>query len=78
MRDAVMERQRLLNRELTKTVQLAIDAGDLGARTDARQLAFEIVAIVLASFRGESLFGAEESRKRARVAFDRLMQDYRA
>jgi AcrR family transcriptional regulator len=78
MRDAVMERQRLMDRELIKTVQMAVDTGELTAKTDTRQLEFEIVAIVLASFRGESLFGPEEARKRARVAYERLIREYRA
>jgi len=36
MRDAVMERQRLLDRELSKAAQLAVDAGELAVRTDTR------------------------------------------
>ncbi|HUL94543.1 MAG TPA: TetR/AcrR family transcriptional regulator [Usitatibacter sp.] len=78
MRDAVNERQRLLDRELTKTVQMAIDSGELSAETEARQLTFEIVAIVLACFRGEPLFGGDEARKRARHAFERVILDHQA
>jgi len=78
MREAVLERQRLMDRELVKTVQMAVDSGELAAKTDVRQLEFEIVAIVLASFRGEALFGPDESRRRARAAFDRVIQEHRA
>ena len=39
-----MERQHQLDRELTRAVQLAIDAGELAKKTDARQMAFELVA----------------------------------
>src|SRR5258708_17555500 len=51
MRDAAIDRQKQLDRELTKAVQLAIDTGELTPNTDPRQLAFEMVAIVLASMR---------------------------
>lgn len=77
MRDAVMERQRLLDRELSKAAQLAVDAGELSARTDTRQVAFEFLAIVLVFYRSESLLGPEEARKRARTAFDRLLEHHR-
>jgi AcrR family transcriptional regulator len=77
MRDAVIERQKVLNRELAKAVQLAVDTGELGAATDARQVAFEFLAIVLVFYRSEMVLGVEESRKRARTAFDRLLEQYR-
>jgi AcrR family transcriptional regulator len=77
MRDAVLERQRLLDRELSKAVQLAVDAGELAAGTDPRQVGFEFLAIVLAFNRSELLLGADEARKRARVAFDRLLEQHR-
>ena len=77
MRDAVMERQRLLDRELSKAVQLAVDAGELAERTDPRQVAFEFLAIVLVFYRSESILGTEEARKRARTAFDRLIEHNR-
>ncbi len=77
MRDAVMERQRLLDRELSKAVQLAVDAGELAKGTDPRQVAFEFLAIVLVYHRSEALLGAEDARKRARVAFDRLLEQNR-
>ena len=73
MRDAIIERQRVLDRELTKAVQMAIDAGELDPKTDARQIAFEFVGIVMISFRTEMLFGPEEAHRRARTSFDRLI-----
>src|SRR5512141_1427160 len=53
MRDAVIERQRLLDRELAKTVQLAIDTGELAAGTDAAEVAFGLLGIVLVFYRSE-------------------------
>jgi AcrR family transcriptional regulator len=78
MRDAALDRQKQLDRELTKAVQLAIDAGELAADTDPRQFAFEMVAIVLASTRVTLLRGADESLKLARTAFDRLVDNHRS
>ena len=73
MRDAVLERQRLLDRELTKTAQLAIDTGDFKADTDPRQVAFELLAIILVHYRAELLLGDVEAGKRARIAFNHLV-----
>src|ERR1700681_2975009 len=77
MRDAVMERDRLLDRELSKAAQLAVDAGEFAAHSDTRQVAFEFLAIVLVFYRSESMLGAEEARRRARIAFDRLIEYHR-
>jgi AcrR family transcriptional regulator len=77
MREAVMDRQRLLDRELAKAVQLAVEAGELGRDTDPRQVAFEFLAIVLVFYRSQSLLGPDEARKRARTAFDRLLEQNR-
>ena len=57
--------------------QLAVDAREFVAHTDPRQVAFEFVALVLVFHRSESLLGVEDARKRARVAFDRLIEQYR-
>jgi AcrR family transcriptional regulator len=78
MRDAVLERQRLLDRELTKAVQLAIDAGDFSAGTDASQVAFEFVGLVLIFYRSESVLGTKEAHERALKAFDRLLAQNRS
>jgi AcrR family transcriptional regulator len=77
MRDAAMDRQKQLDRELTKAVQLAIDTGELDPKTDPRQVAFEMVAIVLASYRVEPIRGVDEAYKYARAAFDRLIATHR-
>jgi AcrR family transcriptional regulator len=74
MRDSAMERQRQLDRELTKAVQLAIDAGEFAPHTDPRQVAFELAAIVLACYRLIPMRGAQDAYKHARAAFDRLVE----
>ncbi|MFZ3321452.1 MAG: TetR/AcrR family transcriptional regulator [Usitatibacter sp.] len=74
MRDAVIERQKLLDRELTKAAQLAIDSGEFKPGTDARQVAFEMLSLILAFYRGELVLGADDSRKHARIAFEHLLE----
>ncbi|HUP30113.1 MAG TPA: TetR/AcrR family transcriptional regulator [Usitatibacter sp.] len=76
MRDAVIDRQRLLDRELSKTVQLAIDTGELAPGTDPAEVAFSILGVVLVFYRSELSLGTAEATRRARTAFDRLLQQY--
>ena len=76
MRDAVIERQRLLDRELSKTVQLAIDTGELARDTDPSELAFSLLGIVLVFYRSALSLGTAEATRRARTAFDRLLLQY--
>ncbi|HEX4782282.1 MAG TPA: TetR/AcrR family transcriptional regulator, partial [Usitatibacter sp.] len=78
MRDAVIERQQLLDRECTKTVQLAIETGELAKGTDPAQVAFEFLSIVLAFYRSELVHGTDAARKRARIAFGRLVESNRS
>jgi AcrR family transcriptional regulator len=78
MRDAVIERQRLFCGELAKAVQMAIDTGELKRSTDPHQVVFEFFAIVLGFYRTELLFGEEEATKRARRAFDRMLEPHRS
>ena len=78
MRDAVIERQRLLERELAKAAQMAVDAGELGPTPTPRQIAFEMVGIVLSSYRCELLMGNDVARQRALTAYTRLIDSARA
>ena len=77
MRDAVIERQRQLDRELSKAVQMAIETGELAPSVDPRQLAFEFVSIVMGFYRSVPVLGIEDGLKRARAAFDRLLEQHR-
>jgi AcrR family transcriptional regulator len=74
MRDAVMERPQL-DRELARA-QMAIDNGELAKDTDPRQLAFDMLGIILVFYRTSLLLGGDESRDRARSAFDKLIQSH--
>ncbi len=74
MRDAIVDRQRQLDGALSKAVELAVETGELAASTDTRQFAFEFLAIILVFYRSEMVLGADESRTRARTAFENLVE----
>ncbi|HLX24579.1 MAG TPA: TetR/AcrR family transcriptional regulator [Usitatibacter sp.] len=78
MRDAVIERQRQVGRELAKAVQMAIDNGELKPGTHATQVAFEFMSIVLGFYRAELLLEPDVANKHARAAFDRLVESHRS
>jgi AcrR family transcriptional regulator len=76
MRDAALERQKLLDREIAKAAQMAIDTGELAPGTDAVALAYDLTGIVLSCYRSCLILGPEEAARRARAAFDRLIQSH--
>jgi AcrR family transcriptional regulator len=78
MREAVIDRQRQLDRELQKAVKLAIETGELKRDTDAELVAFEIMGIVMSYYRGQHVFGTAAAARRARAAFDRLIHSHSA
>ena len=73
MRDAVVERQALLARELAKSVRMAIETGELDAQADPEQIAFEMIGIVLAMYQSQRLMGDGKAALRAATAFNRLV-----
>ena len=77
MRDAVIERQKQLGRELAKAVHLAVETGELKPGTDPGQVAFDMFGILLAFYRTELMLGTDEASRRARAAFDRLVDHNR-
>lgn len=76
MRDAVYERQALLERELAKAVRLAMETGELRADTDPEEVAFSLIGIVLAFYRGKLVRGDELAARHARAAFGRLISQH--
>ena len=75
--DAIVERQRVLGREITKACQMAVESGELRPDTDCGQLTFDMFGIILACYRTELLLGVDEANRRARVAFERLVEHNR-
>ena len=78
MRDAVLERQRVLERELARAVQLAVETGELRPDTDADEVTFAMMGLMLAFYRAQATVGDAIAEKRARTGFDRLIAQYRA
>jgi AcrR family transcriptional regulator len=73
IRDAVIEYQHRGNAISEKAVRLAIEEGHLRPETDPKQIAFEMLGIVLASHNNRRLLGDREGRKRALHAFEQLV-----
>lgn len=78
MRDAVVERQRLVARELAKAVRMAVDTGELRADTDPGQFVFEMFGLILAFYHTQRLLGDGAAVSRAIAGFDRLVDAHRA
>lgn len=78
LREAVIDRQRQLDRELQKAVRLAVDTGELAKDTDCELVAFEMIGIVLSFYRTQHLLPAAQAVRRARAAFDRLIETHSA
>jgi hypothetical protein len=55
---------------------MAIDTGELDADTDPRQVAFDMLGIVLVFYRSGLLLGDAEAGARARAGFDRLITQH--
>ncbi|MGQ0654724.1 MAG: TetR/AcrR family transcriptional regulator [Betaproteobacteria bacterium] len=73
IRDAVIANQHRGNAITRKAVRLAVEEGHLREGTDAEQIAFEMLGIVLASHNHRRLLGDKEARKRALTAFEELI-----
>jgi AcrR family transcriptional regulator len=73
MRDVLAAGQRELRGAVAKAIRLAMDEGHLRADTDAWQLTFEVLGIVLATHHDLRLLGDARAAERARRAFDRLI-----
>jgi hypothetical protein len=78
MRDAVVDRQRLVARELAKAVRMAVDSGELRGDTDASQFVFEMFGLILAYYHTQRVLGDSSALARARTGFDRLVEAHRA
>jgi AcrR family transcriptional regulator len=78
MRDAALERQRHVEREVRRTVELAVQTGELAKDTDTAQFVFELFGIILVFYRAELVHGRDEARRHARVALERLIRQHAA
>ncbi len=76
MRDAVLDRQRQLDRELQKMVRLAVETGELRKDTDVELVAFEAMGVVMSYTRAQHLHGTPAAARRARAALERLIESH--
>lgn len=73
VRDAVVEHFARLEREMGRTVALAVGQGHFRSDLDVEQFVFDMFGIILAYYHGARLFDAKRAESRARTAFDRLV-----
>jgi AcrR family transcriptional regulator len=73
IRDAVIANQHRGTAITEKAVRLAIQEGHLRPDTDPKQIAFEMLGVVLASHNHRRLLGDKEARKRSMTAFEELI-----
>lgn len=78
MRDAIVERQRSLARELARAVKMAVETGELRQDTDTGQFVYEMFGLVLACFHTKNLLGDGNAAARALAGFERLVEAHRA
>jgi AcrR family transcriptional regulator len=72
-RDAIAQAMGDWQAFVRRTVDRALDRGELPAGTDAGQLAFEITSLLDGANDLSILFGSDEPYVRARTAIDRLL-----
>lgn len=78
VRDELVTMVQRWQRELTRAIRLALQTGDLRAGTDPDQLCFEMYGVILALHHDGRLLHNPDSLRRARAAFDRLIDSYAA
>ena len=78
LRDAIADLHRQWRRDLSTSVQHAIDLRQLEASTDPEQVAFEIFALVMALHHDRRLLDDTKAHERAIQAFERMLRTYGA
>ena len=73
LRDAMVEIIDGWQAELVKAIRLAIDEGHVRPDVDARQIAFEIYGLMLATHQAARLLRAGDAVRRARAGVERLL-----
>lgn len=76
LHDAVVALIQRWRNDTARAVVMAVEAGELRADTDAKQLSFEIFGIALALHQDTRLFDAKQARAQAERAFDRLLKSH--
>ena len=74
VRDYVAEQQRMLRDALVRAAEIAKDEGQFRRDLDSGQFAFDLSAIYLSYHHAHRLLRDPKAAKRARAAFERLIQ----
>ena len=77
IREELVAMVRAWQGALLRCVQQCVDAGQLEAGTDAEQMVYEMYGLILALHHDARFLRRPGSVDRARVGFDRLLENYR-
>ena len=77
VREELVSMVRSWQRELSRAIQQAVDAGDLRSGLDVSELVFELYGVVLVLHHDARLLESPDAFARARRAFERLIDAYR-
>jgi AcrR family transcriptional regulator len=78
VRDELVGMVRSWQRELVRAIRQAIDTGELRVDTDPGELVFDLYGVILVLHHDARLMDSADAPARARRAFDRLIDAYRA
>lgn len=76
MRAAVVEGHGKMQGTIERMARQAVEAGQFGRQADPAQFAFEFLGIVHAHHHARRLLRTDQQARRARAAFDRLLDTY--
>ena len=76
MRAAVVEGHGKMQGTIERLARQAVEAGQFRKKTDAAQFAFEFLGIVHAHHHARRLLRTDQHARRARAAFERLLETY--
>jgi AcrR family transcriptional regulator len=78
VREELVAMVRSWQRELSRAIQQAVEAGDLAAGTDPADLVFDLYGVILVLHHDARLLNNPQAAARARRAFERLLRGYGA
>jgi AcrR family transcriptional regulator len=77
VREELVAMVRSWQRELSRAIQQAVDAGDLPADLDVQELVFQLYGVILVLHHDGRLLDSPDAVGRARRSFERLIDSYR-
>ncbi|RPH63876.1 MAG: TetR/AcrR family transcriptional regulator [Burkholderiales bacterium] len=77
VREELVAMVRSWQRELSRAIRQAVDAGDLAADVDVQELVFQMYGVILVLHHDRRLLRNPDAVGRARRSFDRLIDSYR-